>query len=267
MENRKDEQIVQQVFEVSLSGISDDPWMAQRVLSKARETPEKGGFIVKKKKSLAMVLLMVCFFVSASVALAAIVSNTAQCFGDLYGEGWTDAALRGDIDTSRPSVQLGDVVYTMDDVIVIGIAWEAGSLTEDDSLCTRATANGLLDDEGNLYEGDILYTGIVQEDGSLVFHMEIDLAQPIPRQESYTLSVYIANHQVTPDGNHLMDTRVSRDWVFAVHPVQIETMPATAQPEAEQTALQQPGRCRPPLLKTETMPTPSRLLTLMPRQW
>lgn len=263
---------------------------------------------MKKKMSLTMVLLMVCLFASASVALATIVSSTAQRFGDLYGEGWTNAALRGDIDTSRLSVQLGDVVYTMDDVIITGIAQEAGSLTEDDSLCTRilatgtisaaqganvvlmpedyllsdpwnydpyysghasmpadavsvrekaaetgatilctrATANGLLDDEGNLYEGDILYTGIVQEDGSLVFHMEIDLAQPVPRQESYTLSVYIANHQVTPDSDHLMDTRVSQDWVFTVHPVQTETMPAIAQPEAEQpeteqTAFQQPA--------------------------
>lgn len=35
MEDRKDKQIVQQVFDSSLSGIQDDPLMAQRVLSKA----------------------------------------------------------------------------------------------------------------------------------------------------------------------------------------------------------------------------------------
>ena len=96
MEDRRDKQIIQQVFDSSLSGIQDDPWMAQRVLNKAHEAPGTGGFIVKKKMSLAMVLLIICLFLSASVALAAIISNTAQRFGDLYGEDWTDAALRGD---------------------------------------------------------------------------------------------------------------------------------------------------------------------------
>lgn len=50
MENRRDEQIVQQVFEVSLSGISDDPWMAQRVLSKAHEAPPKRRVYCEKRK-------------------------------------------------------------------------------------------------------------------------------------------------------------------------------------------------------------------------
>ena len=292
MEDRKDKQIVQQVFESSLSGIQDDPWMAQRVLNKAHEAPGTGGFIVKKKMSLAMVLLIICLFLSASVALAAIISNTAQRFGDLYGEDWTDAALRGDIDTSKPSIQIGDVVYTMDDVIVTGIEREIEGLTEDDTmctrilatgtmqaadgsnvvlmpedylvsdpwnfdpyynghanipagvvsviekaaetdaeiLCTRATANGLVDSEGNLYDCDIVYTGIMQEDGSIVFHMEIGLFEPIPRQDSYTLSVYIANHQVTPENEHLMETRISKDWVFTIHPQQIEVQPIS-QPE------------------------------------
>lgn len=295
MEDRKDKQIVQQVFDSSLSGIQDDPWMAQRVLSKAHEAPGTGGFIVKKKMSLAMVLLIICLFLSASVALAAIISNTAQRFGDLYGEDWTDAALRGDIDTSNPSIQIGDVVYTMDDVIVTGIELEMEGLTEDDTmctrilatgtmqaaeganvvlmpedylvsdpwnfdpyynghanvpagvvsviekaaetdaeiLCTRATANGLVDSEGNLYDCDIVYTGIMQEDGSIVFHMEIGLFEPIPRQDSYTLSVYIANHQVTPENEHLMETRISKDWVFTIHPQQIEAQPIShSEPDA-----------------------------------
>lgn len=299
MEDRKDKQIVQQVFESSLSGIQDDPWMAQRVLNKAHETPGTGGFIVKKKMSLAMVLLIICLFLSASVALAAIISNTAQRFGDLYGEDWTDAALRGDIDTSKPSIQIGDVVYTMDDVIVTGIEFGMEGLTEDDNmctrilatgtmrtadganvvlmpedylvsdpwnfdpyynghanvpagvvsviekaaetdaeiLCTRATANGLVDSEGNLYDCDIVYTGIMQEDGSIVFHMEIGLFESIPRQDSYTLSVYIANHQVTPENEHLMETRISKDWVFTIHPQQTERQPIDMQqPDPDESA-------------------------------
>lgn len=240
---------------------------------------------MKKKMSLAMVLLIVCMLLSFTAAFATIISNTAQRFGNLYGEGWTDAALRGDIDTSKPSIQVGDVIYTMDDVIVTGIALEDGGLAEDDGmcsrilatgtmrsasganvvlmpedylvsdpwnfdpyynghanvpagsvsvlekanetgakmLCTRATANGLVDNEGNLYDSDIVYAGIVQEDGSVMFILDIGLFEPIPRQESYTLSVYISNHQVTAENEHLMDTRVSEDWIFTIHPQQSPT--------------------------------------------
>lgn len=89
-------------------------------------------------------------------------------------------------------------------------------------LCTRTTANGLVGAGGELVNADIGYSGIVQEDGTLVFTMEIDLHEPIPRQDEYTLSVYIANHQVSPEGEHLMDTRVSEDWVFTIAPNKTE---------------------------------------------
>lgn len=295
MEERRDKQIIQQVFQSSLSGIQDDPWMARRVLDKAHET---GGFVVKKKISLAMVLLIVCLLLSFTVALATIISNTAQRFGEFYGEEWTDAALDGDIDTSNPSIQIGDVIYAMDDVIVTGIELEGGLTNDDDLctyilatgtmkpadganvilipedyllsdpwnfdpyynghanipegavsvlekanetgasiLCTRATANGLMDSEGNLYEGDSGYAGIIQEDGSVMFMLEINLFEPIPRQESYTLSVYIANHQVNNEGEHLMDTRIRKDWVFTIHPQQAEVQPAS-QPKADHRNVQ-----------------------------
>ena len=89
-------------------------------------------------------------------------------------------------------------------------------------LCTRTTANGLVGADGELVNADIGYSGILQEDGTMVFTMEIDLHEPIPRQDEYTLSVYIANHQVTPEGEHLMDTRVSEDWVFTIAPSKAE---------------------------------------------
>lgn len=310
MEDRKDKQILQQVFESSLSGIQEDPWMAQRVLHQAHEAHGTGGFVVKKKISLAMILLIIGLFLSCTVALAAIISNTAERFGDLYGEDWTNAALRGsDIDTSKPSIRVGDVAYSMDDVIITGIEQEEGSLTEDDNLCTRilatgtmrpaeganvvlmpedyltsdpwnfdpyynghanvpegttsvlerasetdakilcthAVGNGLMDSKGNLYSCDIAYADILQEDGSVMFLLEIGLFDPIPRQESYTLSVYVANHQVTSGNEHLMDTRVSEDWVFTIHPRPSESQltvasstvaPQAASPQpAAQTAL------------------------------
>ena len=73
MEDRKDKQIVQQVFESSLSGIQDDPWMAQRVL---RIAHEKEGKRMNKKtfgrspsKLVILVLTLVLVFATTAFAL------------------------------------------------------------------------------------------------------------------------------------------------------------------------------------------------------
>lgn len=115
MEDRKDKQIVQQVFDSSLSGIQDDPWMAQRVLSKAHEAPGTGGFIVKKKISVGFVFIMILILTMAT-ALAIGLSNYFDSFASLedsYGEyeQWPDSA----------KVQLVEVMY------------ESGVLSEEES--------------------------------------------------------------------------------------------------------------------------------------
>ncbi len=74
MEERRDKHIIQQVFDTSLSGIQDDPWLAQRVLSMAHGAQGQGGKIVKKKISLASVLL-VCLMLISGVAIAASFVN------------------------------------------------------------------------------------------------------------------------------------------------------------------------------------------------
>lgn len=71
MEDRKDKQIVQQVFESSLSGIQDDPWMAQRVLAIAHEG-RKGT--VKSKKPIILIIAIV-LMLSGVVAVAATLLN------------------------------------------------------------------------------------------------------------------------------------------------------------------------------------------------
>lgn len=85
-------------------------------------------------------------------------------------------------------------------------------------LCVRATANGLVGADGEFLDADCGGDVVVQEDGTMIYYMEIDLAKPIPRQEEYTISLYISTHQVTPEGEHLMDTRISEDWGFSIAP-------------------------------------------------
>ncbi len=90
--------------------------------------------------------------------------------------------------------------------------------TNADILCVHAYANGLVGADGELHLATIGCEGIVQEDGSIVFYTEIDLENPIPRQEEYTISMHLTSYQVTPEGEHLADTRLSEDWVFTISP-------------------------------------------------
>ena len=55
MSEQKEKQRVQKAFAASLSGIQEDPWMAQRVLNKAHGEGKK---TVKKKISFVMVFLV-----------------------------------------------------------------------------------------------------------------------------------------------------------------------------------------------------------------
>lgn len=245
-----------------------------------------------KRFTLRTALITLLLVAVVGVALAAVVSVTAERYGDMYGSKYKDAMLQSDIDAEPRTKQLGDVIFQLDDVIVTGISldnekdnrgedsmsidddmcsriyatgtiraaeganvvlisedylttdpWNynyyhnggpdtipEGSISVKDKaaqtdatiLCTRITANGVVDAKGELLSADIGYDEIVQEDGTMVFYMEIDLHEPIPRQDEYTLSVYIANHQVSPEGEHLMDTRVSEDWVFTIAPTKAE---------------------------------------------
>lgn len=91
MEDFKDKQIVQRVIDNSLSGIQDDPWMAQRVLNMAHEMQGTGGIVVKKKLSVGFVLIMVVLL-SSVVALAWSLSQ--QYFEDVaqlqFSSGYYD---------------------------------------------------------------------------------------------------------------------------------------------------------------------------------
>ena len=235
-----------------------------------------------RRISLRTALIVLILLALAGAACAAVLSRTADWFGAYYGQAWKDAALSGDVDQSHPTARLGEVTYSLDDVIVTGIALDEGGMTVSETdcrtilatgtirpapganvvlipedygldepwspdpsdatvleraeaqgakiLCVRVTANGLVtsdgqpftwtDDAGHTRYPDIGYDEMMQEDGSILFSMEIVLDESVlARQDTYTLSVYIANHEVSREGEHLMDTRISEDWVFDIHPV------------------------------------------------
>ncbi len=118
MEDRRDKQIVQEVFESSLSGIQDDPWMAQRVLNAAN--PKGGKIMVKKVPSL-VVVLMVVLALSVSTAIAAGVISWHRGLEDMLRvtdktkEYYQAMEL---FDEPGMSVTQGDVTVTLEQSIV-----------------------------------------------------------------------------------------------------------------------------------------------------
>ena len=73
MEDRKDKQIVQRVFETSLSGLREDPYLAQRILIMAQGKEEKA--IPTVSKSLASTVVVIALFcVMGTGALAAMLN-------------------------------------------------------------------------------------------------------------------------------------------------------------------------------------------------
>lgn len=70
MNEQKEKERIQKVFGISLSGIEEDPWMAQRVLNAAHG---EGRKTVKKKVSLGLVFLILFMVLGIAVAVAAIM--------------------------------------------------------------------------------------------------------------------------------------------------------------------------------------------------
>lgn len=69
MDKRREKQMIQQAFETSLSGLRDDPWLAQRVMAQAKES---GKAQVKGKRKLSVGLVVVIALLLATVTAVAV---------------------------------------------------------------------------------------------------------------------------------------------------------------------------------------------------
>lgn len=89
-------------------------------------------------------------------------------------------------------------------------------------LCPKVSAKGLLDKDGEPLPAEIGVTQRMQSDGTVLFSLEIWLDEPIPRQETYTLSLWVSNWPVDADGTFQMDSRLREEWVIEVAPTKTE---------------------------------------------
>lgn len=113
---RDEQKEVQRAMNNALSGLREDPWLAQRVLANA-----KGEEPMAKKLSAATILVIVLILLSVTAALAAGLG----LFGELSRDGESDGRLSALEETAEPiSVSL----TTPDDVTVeIGQAYYEGN--------------------------------------------------------------------------------------------------------------------------------------------
>lgn len=95
MYKRENRELIQDALNSALSGLQDDPWLAQRVIAEA-----KGAKKVKKELSMALVVTLVLIF---AVATALAVSTFAGLFH----------LKQSDVGAMRGCVSTGDALYLM----------------------------------------------------------------------------------------------------------------------------------------------------------
>lgn len=227
---------------------------------------------VRKMSLRTAIIALAIVLALGGVAYAVIASQTAEYFGWFYGEEKKESLLAGDIAPSGESTSLGDVVYTLDDVIYKdGTVYGTGTIhpkeganivlmTEDYGvnepagymlhygeedipedapsyaelaremgakiILATCVANGVLNEDGSLNASEIGITLLPQRDGSIRFTFEFQGrsgSEVIHRAESYRLSLYIANWEVTQEGDWLREepenTWLKTDWIVTVTPV------------------------------------------------
>ncbi|NLV57792.1 MAG: hypothetical protein GXY67_03395 [Clostridiales bacterium] len=229
------------------------------------------GRPVRRMSLRTAVIALAIVLALGGVAYAVIASQTAELFGWLYGAEKKESLLKGDIAPSGENMILGDVVYTLDDVIYKdGTVYGTGTMrpreganivlmTEDYGvnepagyllhygeeeipedapsyaelarekgakiILSTCIANGVLNEDGTLNASEIGLALLPQRDGSIRFTFEFEGggANTIDRAESYRLSLYIANWEVTQEGDWLRkepeNTWLKTDWTVTVTPV------------------------------------------------
>ena len=103
---------IQEKLNHSLSGLKEDPFLAQRVIAQAKGEPE-----MKKKMTSSLVLVIVLCLALIGGAYALFSSQVAEFFGKHWNKDMGDWLQDGKIAQVGESVSVGDVVFTLDEVV------------------------------------------------------------------------------------------------------------------------------------------------------
>ncbi|MGN1018750.1 MAG: hypothetical protein ACI4O7_00115 [Aristaeellaceae bacterium] len=109
-----------------------------------------------------------------------------------------------------------DLLYGMDEVPEGAVTY-AQKAAETGAAIRRVSAipNFIVGADGEPRYASVGYTLIPRRDGTVLFSFEIipEADAPLPRQDSYTLSLWLGSDEVSADGSIVEGSRQAEDWV------------------------------------------------------
>ena len=111
MNLKSEQKKVQTAMDAALSGLQEDPWLAQRVLANT-----KGEEPVKKRGIGALVLVVILVLAMAGTACAVFSSQIAEYFGRFWGADQGERLKEGKIAQVEDSVTVSGLVFTLEEV-------------------------------------------------------------------------------------------------------------------------------------------------------
>ena len=262
MSLREEQEKVQEAMNSALSGLQEDPWLTQRVLANA-----KGEEPVKRKISLALVLGIVGIIAVMGTTYALFSSKVAEFFDRHWGHDYGDWLQGGKIAQIGDTFTLGDVNFTLDEVIyrdrrlyAVGTArvmndkdvlvpmdvvdgWELEEVMQGDEaqslirqaketggrmLCIDCAPERIGVDNGSMVNaGDVGMYNLRNEDGSITFSFETG-GYALEDGTTYQMELSIDVDEWTEAGRAENDPVDYQTWTVSFQPI---VMMETDEPE------------------------------------
>ena len=259
----------------ALSGLQEDPWLTQRILANA-----KGEEPVKKKISAALVLCVILGLAIIGTAYALFSSRVAEFFSQYWNKELGERLQEGKIAQIGESVTIGDVVFTLDEIVYrdralygVGTArpvkegdiivpfdlsgdpdcWVQNE--EAQSLAAQAKASGGrmlatssmplkigVDDGTMLMPGCVGSYDTSNGDGSVTYSFEATDGFAISEGTSYQIQMESSEWQVLENGGIVEGTRQESTWTVSCVPVVMnDSADQTESPETEPVVIEKEG--------------------------
>ncbi|MBQ8080849.1 MAG: hypothetical protein IJ240_03010, partial [Clostridia bacterium] len=260
--NKRD---VQDALGRSLSGLKENPFLAQQIIAK-----EQGEKTMKRKSVGALALIAALILAVMGTAYALFQSEVAEFFGQQFGADLGNWLSRGRVAQIGEFITLDGVVFTLNEVVYrdrslygIGTARPENSqdvlvpvdldavpdfFQQDETalaLASQAKASGgrLLTitalpeqigvDGGALLTPDSVgYYDVRQEDGSLTFSFHVTDGFSIEEGTSYQLRMCCDVHQLSETGEFVPDSLRQLTWTVECAPIFMAEESAEQEQEA-----------------------------------
>ena len=264
MSLHEEQQKVQKSMNAALSGLQEDPWLAQRVFAETEGEKQVG-----KKKIGALVLAAILAVAVIGTACAVFSSRIAEYFSFAWGNNMGEKVKGGRIAQIGESVTVGGVVFTLDEIAyadqtLYGIG-TARAADEKDILVPYDVANEqrhfVNSEEGQAYiekakatggrmlvtdttpvmvgvdEGTMLQIGCAgwydeaNGDGTLTFSFEAGDGFAISEGTSYQIRMESNVSQINEKGEWIEDSYQTGEWTVSCVP-EVRNAPAETQETA-----------------------------------